>query len=129
MTTLLDAVATATTGVQRAYQLDSVPDKPTYPYTVWSAQLLEEDVETLDARGAIRWTQIVAQTFGKTAASVNDQAEKFRAALIGKWLTFDGYEAGPLASELRPTPINRDPDAGGVLGSTFTFTAPATEES
>jgi hypothetical protein len=126
MTTILDAVATATAAVPRAYQLGTVPAAPTYPYTVWSAQLLEEDVETLDGRGSIRWAQIVTQTFGRTLSAVNDQTEKFRNALLGTWLAFDGYEAGPIASELRPTPPSRDPDAAGVLGSTSTLTAPAT---
>lgn len=126
MTTILDAVAAAAADVPRAYQIGSVPASPTYPYTAWSAQLLEDDVPTLDGAGSIRWVQIVAQTFGKTAAAVNAQTEAFRASVVGGWLTFDGYEAGPVTGELRPTPVTRDPDAAGVLGSTSTFTASAT---
>lgn len=127
MTSLLDAVAEATEDAGRVYRLGSVPASPAYPYTVFSAQLLEDVAATLEKGASVRWVQVVAQTFGRTVDSVNGQSEGFRSLLIGKWLSFDGYGAGPVEGELRPTPPTRDPDTGGVLGSTTTLTAIAEE--
>lgn len=123
----MEAVATAAAGVPRVYALGSVPSSPSYPYGVFSAQLLEDTARTLEHGPSIRWTQIVFQGFGRTADSVTAVTEQFRTALVGKWLSFDGHTVGPFEVELRPTPPTRDPDAGGVLGVTTTLTATAEE--
>lgn len=128
MTSLIEAVLDATADMQHVYKLGSVPAKPIPPYVVFSAQLVEDGTFTLDGSGSVRWVQIVAQTFGRTIDSVSAHSEAFRSALIDEWLTWDGYSAGPIAGELRPTPPTRDPDDGGVLGSTATYTATATKE-
>lgn len=128
MTTLSGAVATATAAVPRVYEVGAVPKNPTYPYGVYSAQLLEDGGLMLDASEAVRWAQVVFQGFGKTAASAIDLTERFRTAVLGLMTSADGHSVGPFLSELRPTPPIRDPDDQGVLGVTTTLTATATKE-
>jgi hypothetical protein len=125
MTTLMGAVATATAAVPRLYPLGSVPASPVYPYCSYSAAFGRGDTFTNDGAEGIRWGRIVVQSFGKTADAAIDHAEKFRAALVGQFLTVTGWSSvGPITSELDPA-VDRDPDANGVvsLATTLTFTA------
>lgn len=117
----MDAVATATAAVPRLYRLNAVPTAPTYPYGSWSALLGRGDAYLLDASEGIRHGRIVVQTFGRTADSAIDHAEKVRDALIGTRLMVDGEPLGPLLAELDPI-ATRDPDDAGVVGVTTTYT-------
>lgn len=126
MTTLMGAVATATGGTAaRMYPIGSVPASPIYPYASYSATFGRGDAFTHDGAEGIRWGRIVVQTFGKTVDAAIDHAEKFRAGLVGQFLTVTGWSSvGPVTSELDPI-ADRDPDANGVVGvtTTLTFTA------
>jgi hypothetical protein len=129
MTTAMDAVATVTAGVPRAYALNAVPASPTYPYATYSASLGRGDVYLNDGREGIRWGRIVCQSFGKTATAADAKYEEVRAALVGAVLNITGYEATAVRGELDPAPMDRDSDDSGVAGLTFTFTFTATKEA
>ena len=129
MTTLNEAVATATAAVPRMYAQNAVPSQPTYPYGVQGATMGRGDSYTLDSETKLRWVRVTAQLFGKTAASVLDQTDKWTAALLDKSLTVTGYRLTPLRMELDPTTPLRDPDDAGVLGVTVTLTATAAKEA
>jgi hypothetical protein len=127
MTDAMSAVADATAAVARLYALNSVPASPVYPYGSFSASLGRGDVYTLDASESIRHGRIVVQTFGKTATSALDLAERTRAALVGNALDITGYATTTIRAELDPA-VTRDPDTQGVVGVTTTYTFTATEE-
>lgn len=128
MTDAMGAVAAATASVSRLYGLNSVPASPTYPYGTYSASLGRGDVYMLDADEGIRHGRVVVQTFGKTATSALDWAERVRTALVGKSLDITGYVTTTLRAELDPTVV-RDPDDSGVVGVTATYTFTATKEA
>ena len=126
MTTLMDAVASATSALPRLYPLGSVPPNPGYPYGSYAVQFTRDDAYTLDGGGGVRWVRITAQFFGRTEDSTLDLSERFLSVLRGLVLTTaDGITTTPLRIELDPTPPTRDPDAGGVIGVTTTLTATA----
>ena len=127
MTTVPEAVATATASVTRLYALGSVPPKPTYPYGVQSSSLGRGDAYTLDAVEGLRWGRIVVQTFGKTQDSAVALAEQARGELVGSTLAVTGYATTPIRAELDPQ-IGRDPDDNGVVDVTATYVFTATQE-
>lgn len=119
MTALMDAVAAATATVPRLYAIGSVPASPTYPYGVYAASMGRGDSYTLDSAHGVRWLRATVQTFGRTAASALDHAEKVANALLDQRLEVN-YT--PLRMELDPAVV-RDPDDQGVIGVTTTLTA------
>ncbi len=127
MTSIMGAVAAATAALSRAYQLGSVPAAPTYPYGVYSAALGRGDSYTLDATEGVRHGRITVQTFGKTTESALALAEQIRTALVGIRLTITDHSCDAIRAELDPQ-IVRDPDVGGVVGVTATYTFTATQE-
>ena len=86
-------------------------------------------MEALDGDAGLRAVRVVGQAFGSSVEAVNDYTELFIGALAGVELTFDGHRTTQLRVELDPTPPVSDPDLPGVLGSTVTLTAFATEET
>lgn len=128
MSTLQEAVATATAAVVRLYQPNAVPDKPTYPYGVLSASLGRGVAYTLEELEKGRDGRVVCQHFGRTRAAADDHAEQTRDALVGKWLVLTGYAPALVRSELDPTPVGRDPDDNGVVTVTATYTLTAIKE-
>lgn len=127
MTALMSAVATATAAVPRLYGLSSVPPTPAYPYGSYSALFGRGDAYTLDAAHSLRWGRVTVQTFGRTADSATDLAEKVIAALLDQRLMVAGYACDPCRLELDPA-ATRDPDDAGVVGVTATLTFTATKE-
>jgi hypothetical protein len=128
VSTVLDAVATATAAVSRLYPLGSVPVTPTYPYGVYSGAMGRGDGYSLDATYGLRSGRVVVQTFGKTAAAAEDWMDRVTAALLDQTLTIAGYDASPCLLELDPV-ATRDPDDTGVIGMTASFTFTATKEA
>jgi hypothetical protein len=125
MTTLVEAVATATAALSRVYATNAVPPTPTYPYSVYSATLGRGDTYALDSTAGVRWGRIVWQSFGKTLQAALDQNDRAVAALLDVRLTVTGYSLTPCRMELDPA-VTRDPDANGVVGVTTTLTFTAT---
>lgn len=128
MKPLLDATADALSPVLRAYQTNSVPASPTYPYTAWSLAGDRPDAYTLDATHGLRFYRIISQSFGHTLASALDNDAKVTDALLDVALVATGYECTPCRIEVGSAVV-RDPDNSGVVGVTTTLTFAATKEA
>ena len=128
MSTVIEAVAAATAGVARLYELGKVPAAPSYPYGVYSGSLGRGDVYGLDATYGLRFGRIVVQTFGTSATPAEAHMDKVVAALLDRTLTIAGYDPTPCQLELDPV-MTRDPDDSGVVGLTASFTFTATKEA
>lgn len=121
------AVATATAGVQRLYELGKVPAGPTYPYGVYSATLGRGSAYTMDSRHGARLGLVTVQTFGRTVDSATDLMEQVTRALLDKRLPAAGWETTPLRAFLDQPSVNRDPNDNGVITVTMPFNFTATE--
>jgi hypothetical protein len=128
VSTLVEAVATATAALPRVYVTNAVPATPTYPYSAYSATFGRGDTYTLDSTHGVRWGRLVWQSFGKTLQAALDQNDRAVAALLDVRLAVTGYSLTPCRMELDPA-IVRDPDDNGVVGVTTTLTFTATKES
>lgn len=118
MTALMNAVATATTGVERLYPMNGVPASPTYPYGSYSAALGGGDGYDLSSSHGLRTGEVVVQTFGKTVDAATDLMEQVVTALLDVRLP----NTTPLRASLDHAAINRDPDDNGVVTVTMPFT-------
>lgn len=116
------------TKVSRVYDMGDVPTSATAPYLVLSVLPGSTTTYTNEARHAVRDYRITCQVFGRTDDSALSVVTATDAALLDQWVADDGREHGPIRQELPPARMERDPDAGGYLGVTFTYTFATTEE-
>jgi hypothetical protein len=123
---LNDAVAGATAGVQRNYELGKVPAKPDYPYSTYAATLGPADGYTLDSVGGLRQGEVLVQSFARTEGAASEQLEQVAACLLDQILSAAGWTTTPLRYALRPVVLRQsEPENAGVISitATFTFTA------
>lgn len=125
----MDAVEALLSPVPDLYPLGKVPPKPKYPYGTVAATLGRGDAYTLDVSHGLRWGRVTVQCFGQTEDSATDLMQRAVDALLDQCLEPFGWECTPLLLELDPTIPTRDPDGGGVIGTTATFTFTATKEA
>jgi hypothetical protein len=103
----------------RVYEVGSVPATPVTPYLMLSVGSGSGENYTLDEElPGTRSHRLAVQAVGKTADEVEFAVEKADAAFLGTRLDAD---CTPLHPEVS-SPIFRDPDAGGLLTCTVTYT-------
>lgn len=133
MKPFLDAVLTTTRAVwtvtpTRVHQVGSVPPGPATPYLVLSVSSGSAENYRMSADHGSRSYRIVAQAVGADADEVSFAVTKLDLALLDKRLTVAGFDCSPCQPEVS-SPVIRDPDGGGFLTCTltYTFTAYPTE--
>lgn len=127
MTTLAEAVATATATLPRLYDVNAVPKSPDYPYGSQWASFGSGATYTLDGREGVRRGRIVLLVVGHTEVSALDLTERWRYLLVGRFLKVDGYSPAIVTSELDPAVV-RDPDLNGLVSVTTTLSITAAKE-
>lgn len=117
-TAALSAAETAwNTG--QVHKLGEVPASPVTPYLVVSVGSGSGENYTLDEEDpGTRTHRLAAQAVGRDAAEVEFAVEKADLAFIGVRLDASCTPCHPEAS----SPIIRDPDGGGLLTCTVTYT-------
>lgn len=114
-------------GIRRAYEVNSVPPKPTYPYLVYSVTDDRPAGYTLDATHGFRFRRVTWQSFDKTLAGARLLDALAADALLDRRLDVDGYDCGPCTADQGGLlgAVTRDSDNGGVVAvtSSLTFTA------
>lgn len=128
----MDAVEFALTDVvSRAYPENAVPDKPEYPYLVWSVADDRPAAYTLDAVHGMRFRRVTWQSFGETLAGARDYDSRAAGVFLDQVLDVEGYDCGPMVGDAPGAllgSVNRDPDDGGVISITSSLPFAAIKE-
>lgn len=131
MTAFTDAAVAKIKAVRtpspRVYEPNKVPASPQTPYAVVYALGDRGDSYTLDSTYGVRFYRVVAQSFGTSEGDAGAYDEYVTAALLDESLSVAGYDCTPCRIEVGSALV-RDPDTGGAVGITSTFTFTATKE-
>ena len=105
----------------QVHQPGAVPGSPATPYAVVSVPSPGDTNYRAGARSGSESSRVVAQVIGENLAELAFGVEKCDAAYLGKRLVIPGRSCTPCRREVQ-SPVLRDPDAGGLLTCTLTYT-------
>lgn len=120
---LTDAALTAAQtawNTNQVHEVGDVPASPVTPYLVLSVTAPGDTNYRVGGRGGSQSAWTVVQVVGKVASEVDFGISKADAAFLGKRLTITGKKPTPARRE-EPSPVVRDPDAGGLLTCTLVY--------
>jgi hypothetical protein len=118
---LVNAVVTALTGTfplgERVYKYGEVPASPLVPYCVVGSSLGTPRNYRAGSASTMTAHRLVVQVFSKTSDSLYDASAAIDGVIRGgRFANASGFT--PEVDAL----LDRDPDAGGLLGVTRTYT-------
>lgn len=119
--TALEAVWTA----DRVHEPGAVPDTPATPYAVVSVPAPGDTNYRNGGRGGSQSSRIVAQVVGANLSEVAFAVDKCDTAYLGQRLPVTGVNVSAARREVQ-SPVIRDPDTGGLLTCTLTYTFTST---
>lgn len=117
LTAVAVAAAEAAWNANQVHETGDVPGSPVTPYLVLSVTAPGDTNHRVGGRGGSQAAWTVVQAVGKKAAEVEFAVAKADAAFLGKRLT----TASSPSRRDDPSPIIRDPDAGGLLTCTLVY--------
>lgn len=118
MSLTVDAVTQAETAwnANQVHPTGGVPASPVTPYLVLSVTAPGDTNPRAGGRSGSRAAWVVVQAVGRTADEVDFAVSKADAAFLGKRLN----GSTPALRDV-PSPLLRDPDAGGQLTCTLVY--------
>lgn len=105
----------------QVHLIGAVPTSPVTPYAAISVSSGSAENYRLHGEHGSRSYRIVVQAVGKSVSEIGFPVDGADAAFLDKRLTIAGYDTTPAQAEVS-SPIIRDPDAGGLLSCTLTYT-------
>lgn len=125
MSAFRDAVkaAVVAAGVQeaRVHDVGAVPSIPATPYVELSSTGFLPVGYTIDATHGLRDHMVTCRVFDRATPGIADYLARVSAALLDQFIVAESVSYGPGRQEQPPTPLQRDPDAEGLLGVFVSF--------
>lgn len=115
------AAAEAAWNASQIYEVGAVPTSPVTPYSVVGVSSGAMITRRLSTEAAGSGYRIAVQAVGKNASEVGFAVEKADSAFADTRLSVTGFDCSPCLVEVS-SPIIRDPDGGGFLTCTLTYT-------
>jgi hypothetical protein len=120
LTTVAIAAAEAVWNADQVHETGSVPTNPVTPYLVLSATAPGDTNYRAGGRSGSQAAWIVVQAVGDDAGEVEFAIDKADAAFLGKRLAVPGRKSTKALRDT-PSPLVRDPDAGGLVSCTLVY--------
>jgi hypothetical protein len=120
LTSIAVTAAEAAWNANQVHATGEVPGSPVTPYLALSVTAPGDTNYRAGGRGGSQAAWVVVQAVGKTANEVDVAVTKADAAFLGKRLTITGKKPTRALRDV-PSPLIRDPDAGGLLTCTLVY--------
>lgn len=105
----------------QVHAIGAVPVSPVTPYAAVSVSSGSAENYRLCGAHGSRSYRIVVQAVGKSISEIGNPIEAADTAFLDTKLAIAGFDTTPAQVEVS-SPIIRDPDAGGLLSCTLTYT-------
>lgn len=105
----------------RVHKIGDVPKNPATPYLAVSVSSGLADNRRNGGGYGSKSYRVTAMAVGRNADEVAYAADKAEAAFLERSIPAPDHDTTPAESEVS-SPIIRDPDAGGLLSVTLTYT-------
>lgn len=116
LTSVAVAAAETAWNANQVHETGGVPASPVTPYLVLSVTAPGDTNYRAGGRSGSRAAWVVVQAIGKNAGEVDFAIGKADAAFLGKRLS-----GSTRTRRDDPSPLIRDPDAGGLLTCTLVY--------